>query len=367
MIDKKVIINIAKKIGIKAEAVERDYVMNLILDAFSRCPSTANTFFFKGGCCIHKCFSSFEPGEGKRLDSYFTHGRFSSDIDLTVTREMMDTDALCGAFSEVADYLKEVHGLVIEQFDFPIHQGKQKENCRGIIHFQGPLYNPKFNSPMLKFDLTADERVVFEPFVRPIYHPYSNKGEEVLLVAKTYTLRDVFAEKLRALFERCSPRDVYDMHVLIDHPDLDSIRKIGIGLSILEKFKLKEIPVDLRMAVFDEHRTKEGFSLKENCQESWGKTLSHQLSLTGRKVVTFDNYWNHGRLPEILAFSNECVELAQRHIRVIQNSNPQIDYNKALDNALRKNRTEHTSQFQRAMKRLPEIPISSIISAANQR
>ena len=372
MIDKNKIINIGKAAGIKPEAIERDYVMNLILDAFARCSSTRDTFFFKGGSCVHKCFTIFQPCDGNKLDTYFTHGRFSSDIDLTVNHKMMNTDALIEAFTEVADYVKKIHGLIIDQFSFPIHQGKKKNNCRGYIHYQGPLYSPNFNSPKLKFDLTADERIVFQPYVRPIYHPYSNQGEETLLIAKTYTLRDMFAEKLRALFERCSPRDVYDIHVLAKHPDIDVTRKVGIGLSILEKFKLKDIPIDLRMEIFNSRTikdkvTQKEFSLKDFCEQSWPQTLSRQVSLNARKEVTFDNYWNYGHLPEILVFANECVNMAQRRIEIIQKSNPDIDNNQALEMALYQNQTEPVAHFYRALQRLPEIPFSVVCDLAKQR
>lgn len=370
MIDKKTLINLAVKTEIKPEALEKDYVMNLILDAFARCPSTADTFFFKGGCCVHKCFSFFEEAhEGYSIDPYFTEGRFSSDIDLTLTQEMMDADRLKEAFSEVAVYLEEVHGLKIDQFDFPMHDNNKdnKVNCRGMIHFQGPLYNSKFNSPSLKFDLTADERVVFEPFVRPIWHPYCDKGEEVLLIAKTYTLRDIFAEKLRALFERCSARDVFDMHILIRHPDLDDMRQIGIGLSIIEKFKLKNVPLDLRLGFFDEQMTPDGISFKQRCEESWGKSLTRQLPKQSRDIITFDSYWNRGQLAEILSFSANCVSAAQRQIELIQKGNPNMDYNKVLDDALRRNRKDPgVSHFQRALQRLPRVSVSSVIGKGRQ-
>ena len=58
MIAGKVFQNLSRKTGIKAEALEKDYVMNLILDAIAHCPKTRDSFFFKGGCCVHKCFSA---------------------------------------------------------------------------------------------------------------------------------------------------------------------------------------------------------------------------------------------------------------------------------------------------------------------
>lgn len=326
MIDKKVIINLAKKTGIKAETLEKDYAMNLILDAFCHCPSTSNTIFFKGGCCVHKCFSGFKPEmrEGKMADPYFLTGRFSSDIDVTVRPELMDEKKLLDAFSEVAEYLKERHGLIIDQFHFPLHHNEKqnKVNCRGSIHFQGPIYANSskkgfHNSPFLKFDITADERVVFEPHKRPIYHPYSRGGgEEAVLMARTYTFRDMFAEKLRALFERCSPRDLYDLSVFMRQPEAET-RKLGIGLSIIQKFEYKKIPLVLTEDELMRPRgeANNGMSLKNKCQEDWNKSLSRQVI----ELPSFEKSWNS--VGKILDYANECLSMARRHQELSGNKN----------------------------------------------
>ena len=143
MIDAKTLIKIAKKTGILAERLERDYVMSLILDALSKCDKTKDDIVFKGGTCVHKCFTSFEAQKDpKKLDPYFTQGRFSTDIDLTISKRLMSTDKLLDAFSDVADYLKKEHGLILQNFSFPMHfnEKQDKTNCRGGLHYQGPLY-----------------------------------------------------------------------------------------------------------------------------------------------------------------------------------------------------------------------------------
>ena len=314
MIQGKTFQKLSRRIGIRAETLERDYVMNLILDAFAHCPSTQNSFFFKGGCCVHKCFSQHTFDSKNPQLSYFLNGRFSSDIDLTVTPDMMSTEKLMQAFNEVKEYVYHRHGLVINQFSFPIHannkqqiENRQKCNSRGIIHFEGPMYNNRFNSPAMKFDITADERVVFAPYKRLIYHPYSNEEEEMVLVAKTYTLRDIFAEKIRALFERCSPRDLYDLVILQSHPDLDEIRRTGIGLSIIEKFMLKHMDYNLsgnRLETTQRH----GTPLLEHCRTSWENALTRQVA----SMPDYEEYIT--QLPNIISFAQQCIRMAQKEI-----------------------------------------------------
>ena len=66
MIEAKTLIKIAKKAGILAERLERDYVMSLILDALSKCEKTKDDIVFKGGTCVHKCFTFFEKSDNPK-------------------------------------------------------------------------------------------------------------------------------------------------------------------------------------------------------------------------------------------------------------------------------------------------------------
>lgn len=348
MIEGKFFQNLSRRLGIRAETLERDYVMNLILDAFAHCPSTRDTFFFKGGCCVHKCFSRHTFDSSQPNLSYFTKGRFSSDIDLTVTPEMMESESLHKAFMEVKEYVAERHNLIINQFSFPIYsnskqkiEDRNKSNCRGIIHYEGPMFNAKFNSPAMKFDITADERVVFTPYKRILYHPYSDQGEEAVLVAKTYTLRDIFAEKIRALFERCSPRDLYDLCILNSHPDMDDYRKIGIGLSIMEKFILKNIDYKVKLDNLKKIG-KNGLPLIEDCRLSWNNALRRQVV----NLPAFDEYVV--KLPEIIEFATECIEKADKVFMRLKQKNENQSPKVVMHNLLMAQQ-EPRQSFQKQM------------------
>lgn len=342
--------NLSRRTGIKAEALEKDYVMNLILDAIAHCTKTRDVFFFKGGCCVHKCFSAhmFHPKE-RGVDDYFYGGRFSSDIDLTVHPDMMQTHRLNDAFKELKEYLYHRHGLVIEQFSFPIYEnikqkinGHHKKNCRGMIRFRGPMYHERFNPPALKFDITADERMVFTPYKRLIHHPYSCEGEELVLVALTYTLRDIFAEKIRALFERCSPRDVYDLNTLIQHPDLERGRALGIGLSILEKFQMKNVPLDLNVNQLT--ASSDGApSAYDRCRRLWKISLGRQMS----RLPAFEKYW--GQIPHIVLFAKQCVDCANEQINICRQKH-QMSRFEAMQTLLKEQNCAGNS-FQRVIDR----------------
>ena len=346
MIEAKLFRDIAKVKQVKAEALEKDYVMNLILDAIARCSETKDKFFFKGGSCIYKCFyhENGTCGQVKvndrllplkrrkeMLKSYLTRARLSADLDLTVHPDMMNEEKLNAAFSAVSAYVKEHHGLQIGDFSFPIYEnknqkikGRNKRNCRGVLHFKGPLYNDKFNPPALKLDLTADESVVFKPYTRPICHPYK-EGEA--LIANTYTLRDVFAEKFRSLFERYSAHDMFDVVFLADHPDMkDEQRQLGIGLAIIEKLRVKNIPLAMVDGPFSLRvENKELIATKEEFKKAWEKTMAREK---GTDLVPFKTAWSD--LLKAVKMGRTCVRRAQKEIEQYQKQHPGMDLNTAL-------------------------------------
>lgn len=339
MIDAKTLIKIAKKARILAERLERDYVMSLILDALSKCEKTKNDIVFKGGTCVHKCFTAFEkPDNPKKLDPYFTHGRFSSDIDLTISKRLMSTDKLLEAFSDVADYLKAEHGLILQDLSFPMHfNAKQdKTNCRAGLRYQGPLYFHSLevhkekcekkgkqikppSPPSLKIDITADEKVVYEPVLLPIYHPYPTESDkENNLQTRCYSVQGMFAEKIRSLFERGSPRDLYDLHILYAHPEIQD-KKLEIGEAMLGKFRFKKLPLSLDDKLLLEPKA-DGRSLKALCKDEWEHSLKQQVGELGN----FENYWDDEKFPRILNFARECMSMAltsekQRRLIATQN------------------------------------------------
>jgi hypothetical protein len=69
------------------------------------------------------------------------------------------------------------------------------------VHHHPCQASPTRPLPRIKLDLTADERVVLEPAIAEIFHPYSDPPEEGIEVP-AYDYVEAFAEKFRALAER---------------------------------------------------------------------------------------------------------------------------------------------------------------------
>ena len=85
-------------------------------------------------------------------------------------------------------------------------------------NYTGPL-RARLGSRHLKVDLTRGELILHSPSERPLLASYSDYLSGITL--PTYTLEEVLAEKLCALMGRTEPRDLYDVHWLLERGDVD--------------------------------------------------------------------------------------------------------------------------------------------------
>ena len=73
MINKFEIARKAKEHGLQSFTIEKDYVLGWILIGIQNHPQTRDSWVFKGGTCLKKCF--------------FNKYRFSEDLDFTLLNE----------------------------------------------------------------------------------------------------------------------------------------------------------------------------------------------------------------------------------------------------------------------------------------
>jgi predicted nucleotidyltransferase component of viral defense system len=186
--------------------IEKDYVLGWLLAGIANHPDLAGTRVFKGGTCLRKCF-------------YETY-RFSEDLDFTVVEGGPETpEELQPIFATIGDWVREESGieLVVDQAAFRRRRNRRgNPTTEGRIAYRGP--NPPPQLPKVKLDLTADEVVVEQVVQRVIGHQYSDALPSEGVVC--YALVELFGEKLRALSERCRPRDLYGVVHMHRHPDL---------------------------------------------------------------------------------------------------------------------------------------------------
>ena len=200
MIPKAEVLAVAEETGLLPTTVEKDYALGWALFAIAE-HATIGRWYFKGGTCLKKCY----------LDTY----RFSEDLDFTIPADVpYDASSLRRGLLDLAGWVRDRAGV-----EFPTEglQLEESVNKRGQVTwdarmtFVGPLRLARAQRQRIRFDLTRDELVVDPPEKREVFHGYSDVPQPLPHV-RCYTLREILAEKIRALFERSGrARDVYDV------------------------------------------------------------------------------------------------------------------------------------------------------------
>lgn len=261
MIEKKEIIAMAARLAVNPDILEKDYVLSWMLWGINHHDHMKDTWLFKGGTSLHKCF----------FETY----RFSEDLDFTLTDPLqLSAPYLKENFSVICEKIYEETGIVFykELFSFKTRPNiKGNVSVEGKIYYNGPLERRKAKIQqvaVIKLDLTSDELVVLKPTRKKVYHPYSDEPKDGIF-ATCYALEEVVAEKIRALGERLRPRDVYD--VVNFYKNRDVIAHVNLVNSVLaKKCAYKKIGVPTLESI------KKHEKLEELASE-WKNMLAHQL------------------------------------------------------------------------------------------
>ncbi|MDF1655689.1 MAG: nucleotidyl transferase AbiEii/AbiGii toxin family protein [Coxiellaceae bacterium] len=275
MINKHEIITHARKYQLSPATIEKDYVLNWILAGIANNNTLQESWFFKGGTCLKKCF--------------FKQYRFSEDLDFTVINsQKLSARLLESTFNDITEWIYFHSGIELpgshRQFEvFTNKYGGLSAEAR--ISYRGPLQQRRGDLSRVKLDLTNDEFIALKPEKRIIYHPYSdNLGTDTQITS--YCLEEIFAEKIRALAERLRPRDLYDViHLHEDKRWQPNQNRLLLSLKKKCKFKKISLPT------FDSLSSKPEYN---ELTVEWDNMLAHQIS----NLLPFEHYWK--KLPEAL-------------------------------------------------------------------
>jgi predicted nucleotidyltransferase component of viral defense system len=286
LIDKREILEATSSFSLGLPSVvEKDYVLGWILAGINAHEEFAESWVFKGGTCLKKC--------------YFETYRFSEDLDFTLSDEShLDEEFLRPVFEEVVAWVAEQSGLNIaaDQLDFDIYNNPRGQpNCQAKIAYRGPVSPTSGGWPKIKLDLTADERLVLPSVRREVFHPYSDRPEGGIW-ANCYAYEEAFGEKLRALGERTRPRDLYDVVNLYRHTDSRPTATVLLHV-LRQKCEHKAIPVPTFASLIP-HR--------QALDAMWSDMLSHQLPV----LPPLNDFWD--ALPEIFTWLTSGAPVPQR-------------------------------------------------------
>ncbi len=202
MISKREIFTVARASGIRAENIERDYVLSWLLKSIVETKGFIGRYAFKGGTALRKL--------------YFPDYRYSQDLDFTITTAMGEDD-LRHVLVEAAQSGQQKSGIAFRVADLvTVREVAGEEAYRARVEYQGPLGRLGGTQPRITVDATLYEKVVLPLAQRQLHHAFSDKDLCQAAIA-VYPLEEMLAEKMRALLRRRYARDVYDLWFLFKH------------------------------------------------------------------------------------------------------------------------------------------------------
>jgi len=224
----------ARGYGVPVSTIERDYAQNWLLKDFSTLP-----LLLKGGTGIRKVY----------IGDY----RFSDDLDFTLL-EGIEKDELKNMIENAVAMAREESGI---NFSDDVEIQENENGFEVSVYFQ--IMQRGESRTKIKIDITKKEKILLPLSMRKIIHPYSDTLETEIRV---YALEEIMAEKIRSLFQRTRPRDLYDVWYLWERVEKRKVFKI-----LPEKFRTKNVEMDIK----DFERRKDDF------KNAWESSLRHQL------------------------------------------------------------------------------------------
>ncbi len=279
MIDEAELRRQAAASGVGLAIADLDYGLGCLLASLFRHPQSG-TLRFKGGTCLRKC--------------YHADYRFSVDLDFTLAGQL-DRRAL-------RRLLEQVVGAATDEWEMDFGAGPLKmetvdddygrESHSARLYYRGPL-RMRGDPRAVRIDVTTVETLAFAPAVRPIIHPYSDRGLLADVRVPCYTPLEMAAEKVRALCGQrkyAISRDVYDLDQLSRRHNLDMGE---LASALPAKFRAKGLDIG-GLDVGKLHAREQDF------RQDWSRNLVHLIGPA--PGTSFDEAWrNSTSLLQLLA------------------------------------------------------------------
>jgi len=164
---------------------EKDYFLALVLQIISGSP-IGRTLIFKGGTALHHCY----------LEQY----RFSEDLDFSSNRQLLSIEEVRKIFDNI-DYLS-IKKDYLSEATIKIEK----------LQYTGPLIQP--NS--LKVEIDVLQNVLLPPKILTYHNVWG-----VDFTIQVMDIKEICAEKIRAMSGRARYRDFYDIYLLLEKYKLD--------------------------------------------------------------------------------------------------------------------------------------------------
>jgi len=196
---------LAARWGVDPMVADLDYGLGWFLAAMYAVQQPGGILWFKGGTCLRKC--------------YLADYRFSEDLDFTAT-DYLSPDVMMARIERAQRWTSDQDGpdfaAVPPRLEV-IEDEYGSESFQARVYYRGPL---RWGGPprAIRLDVTRAELMAWPGVQRPLNHPYSDVHAIGDVRPGCYTLREILAEKLRAVCGQrqfAIARDVYDIHQLV--------------------------------------------------------------------------------------------------------------------------------------------------------
>ncbi len=183
MIEKEQLQKIAKLHNLKPWQQEKHYLQSLILITLSEEP-----IVFKGGTYL-----------------WFFHNlnRFSEDLDFTLTEKTSE---------DLPKKVSEDLGLFGIENKVKVIDGNETSTSFRISA-KGPLNTGEIDMCHVYVEISLREQIIEKPITLEFNYPAYNLPTKIIA---GMNLKEVVAEKVRAILTRDKPRDVYDLWFLLN-------------------------------------------------------------------------------------------------------------------------------------------------------
>ncbi len=241
----------ARELGVPVSTIESDYAQNWLLKYLS-----SENMILKGGTGIRKVY----------IENY----RFSDDLDFTLKKSINPA----GLEEHIKNSITRAHeesGINFQQnFEIvPCESGFTVKVYFNIARRGGlPL--------KIKLDITLPEKedILLPVEKRNIIHLFSDECNAFI---PAYNLDEILAEKIRTLFERTRPRDLFDVWFFVVNEN-----KIIPETCVLQKCEFKNVDIDLSKLL----------KRKELFVKTWLNSLRHQIKNLPDPDEAFDRVYS---------------------------------------------------------------------------
>lgn len=191
MVSKDEIIKIAREKGLPLGTIEKDFILIYILKKIYE-SNLKDKLVFKGGTALHKLY---------------LHKRISIDLDFTEIKPIK---------------INELRRIIEDkEINSKIKDVNQTGNSTRIVLSYTSVLEYKNN---IILDISKREKPILKLIIKKLKSPYF-KDIEIL----TFQLKELIAEKIRAIIQRNKPRDYLDLYYILTRNNFDLKKSIEIA------------------------------------------------------------------------------------------------------------------------------------------